>query len=202
MRRFCATFDEDAFDRLVSRHYPSACALARCLLGDVPSAEDAVQEAFVRVVRRRKTYDPALSFTPWFHTILRNVCRDVQRKRARQARHLHELAATASEPRGPHRSGEWLDMLRALTAEDREVLALRLVQGLSFLEVADRLGCSVDAAKKRGQRALARLREAQRQAQSVPVSRELLAAPPAAPATGHRQERCRPVPLTPAEAPV
>ena len=198
MARFCATFDEDAFDRLVSRHYSAAFALARCLLADAPSAEDAVQEAFVRVVRRRATYDPGLPFTPWFHTILRNVCRDVQRKRERQARGLRQLAVTAAERSGSRRSGEWLDLLRLLTAEDRELLVLRLVQGLSFGEVAGRLGCSVDAAKKRGQRALARLREAQRQVEIVPAGPEPVADRRATRPAGHRPTRQ--AALTPAEA--
>ena len=200
MARFCATFDEDAFDRLVSCHYAAASALARCLLEDASSAEDAVQEAFVRVVRRRATYDPALPFTPWFHTILRNVCRDLRRKRGRQTRGLRELAATTPRPGGVHRPGEWLDLLHALTAEDREVLVLRLVRGLSFGEVADSLGCSVEAAKKRGQRALSRLREARRLAEDGAAGGEPVADRTPLRSASHRPPR--PASLTPAEAPV
>ena len=172
MGRFRECFDEAAFDDLVSRHCRVAFAFARCLLRDDTAAEDAVQAAFIRVVRRRHRYDPSRPFTPWFRRILRNICLDAARREARHVRRLAEFAEAAvvdARPTSDH--GEWLTLLGALAPEDRELLALRFVQGLSFSEIADSLACSVEAAKKRGQRALARLRQAQQQTEEQVLTR-------------------------------
>jgi len=160
MARFRESFDEAAFGELASRHCRAAFALARSLLHDDGAAEDAVQETFVRVVRQRKSYDPPRPFTPWFFRILRNACLDAQRKRERERRRMLEFAETAAPEAPPSRAPELLELVQALAPEDRELLVLRLVQGLSFRELAAHFGCSEAAAKKRGQRALARLREA------------------------------------------
>ena len=162
MARFRSSFDQAAFDVLLSRHHVRALLFSQRLLGDRVAAEDAVQDAFIRVVRARQEFDPARSFAGWFHTILRNICTDVQRRRTRRARQVDTLAQQlpASEFVSPqHSSAAVEDLLRPLSPEDREILMLRLVEGLSFLEIADRQGCSLEAAKKRAQRALRLLRE-------------------------------------------
>jgi RNA polymerase sigma-70 factor (ECF subfamily) len=162
MRRFRDVFDQAAFDTLLSRHYPRALQVARRLLGDHAAAEDAVQESFIRVVRSRREYDPARSFAGWFYTILRHICTDQTRRRARRARQVEELAQElpAVAYGSPVQSSTAVaELLLPLPPEDREILILRMVEGLSFHEIATRQGCSVEAAKKRAQRALRVLRE-------------------------------------------
>jgi len=162
MGRFQAEFDQAAFDALIARHHPRALLLAHRLLSDRAAAEDAVQETFIRVVRSRQAFDPAQSFAGWFYTILRHICMDLLRRRFRHARQAEELAQElpVSEIGSSVQSAAAVDdLLRPLPPEDREILVLRIVQGLSFQEIALRLGCSVEAAKKRAQRALRLLRE-------------------------------------------
>jgi RNA polymerase sigma-70 factor (ECF subfamily) len=161
MGRFRAKFDEAAFDALVMRHHQAAFRLAVNLLQDSGAAEDAVQEAFVRIIRHRRKFDPQRAFLPWFRTVLRNVCRDAQRRRQRRQQRLEELAVLTHHAHcPPARDHDCLALLEALDADDRQVLMLRFAEGLSFREIATRLNCSVGAAKKRGQRALARVRRA------------------------------------------
>jgi RNA polymerase sigma factor (sigma-70 family) len=50
-------------------------------------------------------------------------------------------------------------MLMRLAPQDREVLIYRLVHGMSCEEIAEALGCNLESAKKRAQRALQRLRQ-------------------------------------------
>jgi RNA polymerase sigma-70 factor (ECF subfamily) len=159
MRQFQEAFDEVAFDELVARYYRPAQVTARNLLGQSSAAEDAVQEAFVRVVGARKSFDPARSFAPWFYSILRHVCVDLQRKEGRRSKQLEALAEQArDEAQAPPSDGRAAAMLQSLPPPDQEVLALRLVHGMPFHEIAAHLGCSVETAKKRAQRALKRLR--------------------------------------------
>jgi len=162
MGRFREVFDQPAFDALLSRHYRRALLVAQRLLGDHAAAEDAVQEAFVRVVRSRREFDPARSFAAWFYTILRHICTDLIRRRARRARQVEELSQElpAVEFGSPVQSSTAVaELLRPLSPEDREILMFRVVESLPFNEIATRLGCSVEAAKKRAQRALRLLRE-------------------------------------------
>jgi len=158
MGRFRDAFDEAAFDTVMHRYHRAAFAFACSFLHNATAAEDAVQEAFVRIVRQRRKYDPARPFKPWFFQLLRNVCLDAQRKHQRHARKLREFAESAITPNVPQRAARLLDVLHVLTPEDKELLTLRMVQGLSFAELATHFGCTEEAAKKRGQRALAKLR--------------------------------------------
>ncbi len=165
MVRYQRRLDEGAFAQLVARFVGPAHGVAAQLLGSRSLAEDAVQEAFLRLVRRRERYDPSLPFGPWFYAILRNVCTDLLRRQARDARAAHEAGLerarrdTAIPP-----AGEALELLGQLKGDDRAVVMLRVVQGLAFAEVAAALGISEEAAKKRAQRALRRLRDAAREA--------------------------------------
>jgi len=158
MSEFVKTLENDAFDTLMMRHYSGACAFARNRLQDKESADDAVQEAFISVVRNRERYDAARSFSSWFYAILRNVCIDLYRKRTRyddKICNLTQAVQSRVESRSCDCAGELLEFL---SAEDREMMVLRLVEGLSFAEIAELYGCSIDAAKKRCQRTLKRLR--------------------------------------------
>ena len=163
MERFRDDCDEDALRRLVQRYESRARAYARGWLRHHAAAEDAVQDAFIRVVRRGARYDERRPFAPWFWRLLRRVVRDAWRTQRRHARRLEALAAELDSV--PPESGEAVvseplaDLLAGLAADDRHVLLLRFASELSYAEIAGSLGCSEDAAKKRAQRALVRLRQ-------------------------------------------
>jgi RNA polymerase sigma factor (sigma-70 family) len=69
-----------------------------------------------------------------------------------------ENAATIIEPTKPQTESEIPKLLNSLSSRERDVLVLRIVHGLGFRDVAAALGISEEAAKKRAQRALKRLR--------------------------------------------
>jgi len=161
MGRFRDRLDARAFDEIVLRFVSPAIAVAGHILADAALAEDAVQEAFLRIIRNRRKYVPGKPFAGWFYTILRNICKDMLRRRDRQSRLVREAAARAAgRPSRPaSRTGDPVQLLAALPEKSRTVLTLRLVEGLGFREIAAALGISEEAAKKRAQRALRRLRE-------------------------------------------
>lgn len=146
----------------LSRRYAgTALGVARTYLSNEPLAEDAVQEAFVRVVRRADTFQKDRLFAPWFFRILRNICIDFTRKEKTYAHLLKEYGAEASST--AHSSVEnnsgATDLLEHLGAQERQVLKLRIHQEMNFEEIAATCGCTIEAAKKRAQRGLKKLRE-------------------------------------------
>ncbi len=157
MLSFRDSLDEAFFSELMSRHYGPALHVAETRLFDSENAVDAVQEAFVRIVRKRKHYD-GRRFAPWFYAILRNICTDIIRKEMRRKKKHDAFQVEIPEAAPAARPDEFDALIAALPPGDREALTLRYAADLSFAEIAAHLDCSEAAAKKRVQRALQRLR--------------------------------------------
>ena len=158
MVRFQSRLDSAAFDGIVSAYMKPAVGVARQILSDRTLAEDAVQESFLRIIRKRHQYIPGSPFSCWFYTIVRNVCTDMLRKFNREKQTIRKVAAI-SEPNSRRTDlPEISEILSVLERSDRDVLVLRIVHDLGFRDVAAALGISEEAAKKRAQRAMRRLR--------------------------------------------
>ena len=157
MISFCDTLDEAIFSELMNRHYGPAMHIAETRLFDSENAVDAVQEAFIRVVRNRKKYD-GRRFAPWFYAILRNICTDIIRKEMRRKKKHDAFQVEIPEAAPTTRPDEFDALIASLPPSDREALTLRYAADLSFAEIAAHLDCTEAAAKKRVQRALQRLR--------------------------------------------
>ena len=137
--------DAGAFRDLVELYEPSVYGLCRKLLGgDSAEAEDLTQETFFRAYRYLPRLEDPERFGPWLYQIARSLCRD-RRRRAQVERRA--LAERADELR--RRAGEVLDdgacgevgkALSDLPREENEALTLRYFEGLSYDEIAGRLG--------------------------------------------------------------
>jgi len=137
--------DAGAFRDLVELYEPSVHGLCRKLLGgDSAEAEDLTQETFFRAYRYLPRLEDPERFGPWLYQIARSLCRD-RRRRAQVERRA--LAERADELR--RRAGEVLDdgacgevgkALSDLPREENEALTLRYFEGLSYDEIAGRLG--------------------------------------------------------------
>ncbi len=158
--------DEDAWEVLYRRVYPRLRAYLARRLGPL-DAEDAVHETMTRAVAGLDRYrvGPA-GFEGWLFGIARHVSADHHRHRTRVKR---RPVATAPDPQAsgePHEAlvvSEEHEQVRrafgALSADDRELLELRVVAGLSAEQVAAVLGRRPGAVRTAQSRALARLRE-------------------------------------------
>lgn len=165
MDAFRSSGGEAVFEELLRRHRTAAWKTALAILRHRDDAEEAVQEAFLRMVRARRSWRPGRNFRSWFYAILRNVCRD-ELRRERPAPAGDEPGPDRPAPaRGPHHEAEARESSRTAAAalarmprQEREVLFLRIHGGLEFREIAAACRISEEAAKKRAGRALERLR--------------------------------------------
>ena len=154
--------DQTALHDLMRRYMPAALVIANGRLRRAGLADDAVQLAFIKVARHAARFDPARGFAPWFYTILRRVCADLARKEVRYRLCLQRAVPeldVVQQPSDPEAYDAVRTALRGLRPKDREILILRVIEDRPFSEVAHILGCSEEAAKKRGQRALRLLRD-------------------------------------------
>lgn len=156
--------DRDRYAVLVDRYRDRYARYAARMLGSIDAAEDAVQDAFVRAYDQLAQCQDPNKFVGWFFLILRNRCFAEQRKSRSQVS-LDAAAAVPTSDRSDdgteaaERRRALRRALMRLTAEQREVFVLKHVEGMSYIEIAERLNTSVPSLKMRMHRAYDSLRE-------------------------------------------
>jgi RNA polymerase sigma-70 factor, ECF subfamily len=151
--------DRDAFGELFERHYAAVFRVARSRLPDA-LAEDAAAETFTRawaaLPRYKRTGAP---FVAWLYGIARNVAADAARRASRSDGHA-DLEDRPHDPWVRHAEERALaDALAALPEEQRQVIELKYLVGLTNDEVGAALGKkpgAVNAQQWRALRALQR----------------------------------------------
>lgn len=173
-----ASGERAAFDVFVARHRAAVYRFARAVSRDGAEAEDVMQEAFLAAYRGAHTFEGRAHARSWLFTITR---REAWRRLGREPE-----AASVGEP---HELGELVELgvaagfgsadpetlvlraerrdlvvraLATLAEDDRAVLILRDVEGLSGEEAADALGIALPAMKSRLHRARLKLAAALR----------------------------------------
>jgi RNA polymerase sigma-70 factor (ECF subfamily) len=159
MARFKISLDKTAIEQLVLNYASPAIAVAHQMLRDHALAEDAVQEAFIRIINKRNQYAESGPFSRWFYAILRNVCIDLLRKRKRDQEFTKRLFNETKHITQNELLSDHASLLNILPYHDKSVLELRVVYSMSFKEIAAALNITEEAAKKRAQRGLRKLRE-------------------------------------------
>lgn len=156
--------DQQAYASLLSQLTAVTRAYAHARVGDVPWADDVVQETLMAVHRARHTYDPARPFAPWFYAIAASRLVDVIRRERRVAR--REVATPVSSipsPGWPERHGIDVSGVRAAVAalpqRQRQIIVQTKFEERSVREVAVRLGMSQSAVKVAAHRAYKALRQ-------------------------------------------
>jgi RNA polymerase sigma-70 factor (ECF subfamily) len=159
--RQCRAGDKEAFRHLVERYQAQAIGHAISILGNREDALDAVQEAFIDAYQALGRFDLTRRFYPWFYIILRNCCYKLAAGRKKlETSSSDELVMLATTP--TMRPEETLLLERAmlkLKAEERELITLRHLDGLSYEELAERLEVPLGTIMSRLYHARKRLRE-------------------------------------------
>jgi RNA polymerase sigma-70 factor (ECF subfamily) len=162
--------DTERYAVLVERHRDRYARYAVRLLGSYDAAQDAVQDAFVRAFDRLADCREPEKFAGWLFLILRNRCFAERRRDQRAAQVPEEAALAVASPGGSEVKIERRERVHALhhavaelTAEQREVVLLKHVEGLAYEEIAEMTGATVASLKMRMHRAYDRLRELMRE---------------------------------------
>jgi RNA polymerase sigma factor (sigma-70 family) len=152
--------------RAVYREYGRLVyAVAHKVLGDKTLAEDATQQAFAQAWKAAASFDPSRELGPWLATIARRAAIDVHRREARRpAQAIEDVSpghpAVVTLPPSAEQAYDVWEVRRAideLPADEREVVRLQHLDGLTHAEVAERLGVPVGTVKSRSFRAHKRL---------------------------------------------
>jgi RNA polymerase sigma-70 factor (ECF subfamily) len=133
--------DREALHRVFSRHAEAALRLAQHRLGNFSDADDAVQHAFVGVMRGARNFNPDKgTVRGYLLAAVLNAC--AQQRRSEASRRARE--EVADPPRGVGADPELRDAVKAalskLPAHQREPVELRYLAGLEFAEIALALG--------------------------------------------------------------
>jgi len=167
--------DRSAFELLVESVRARAFHVAAGLVGSRDDALELCQETFVKIFRARETFRDGEPFLPWFHRILRNTCFSFLRS-TKRLRATSLDAHDADDPRGAWEIasddapvGERLEQqelaqrfrraFERLGARDREILALRHFDELSYRDIARALGVPEGTVMSRLFHARRRLRD-------------------------------------------
>jgi RNA polymerase sigma-70 factor (ECF subfamily) len=161
--------ESEAFAALYDRLAPRAYGLALRMAGDASSAQDAVQEAFLRVWLRARSYDAARgSVCAWVLGIVRNAVLDALRSGDAHARALRRAADAGRVECAPQRAELSLECsesraslhaaLGQLPVAQRRMLEIAYFQDLSHHEIALREGLPLGTVKTRIRDGLIRLR--------------------------------------------
>jgi len=144
--------------------YGFALSLSR----DASVAQDLVQETYVRALGARRKADPESNLRVWLFVILHNVWRN-QIRRTRLDRPADDVAALLDVPDGSAGPDQELERKRlrarlrealaALPGAFRQVVVLRCVEGFSYQEIAEIVGCPTGTVMSRLARGRALLRE-------------------------------------------
>jgi len=90
----CQAGEKQAYGELVNKYMKRAYYTALGLIGSPKAAMDLSQEAFIRAYRAIKRLDADKKFFTWYYRILKNLCLNYLRDRARQARPFSEVGET------------------------------------------------------------------------------------------------------------
>lgn len=164
VRQTCAG-QRSAFDQLIERYQRRATAVSYRLLGNIHDALEVCQEAFVRAYRNIATLEDPARFGPWLLRIVTNLSLNFRRARGPRVS-LDDCVLSSDEgpddrlppalstraQAGERIAGVELEEqinagLAALPPQQRAALVLFSVEQVPQKEVAEILGCSVEAVK-------------------------------------------------------
>lgn len=160
--------DRPAFGQLVEVYQDKIYGYVSRMLGDPDEAEDVAQETFVRAYRSLPHFRGAASFHTWLYRIASNLAIDVARRNRRQSTgnfsldepleseegdYEREIADESGSPEQLTQRREMQELVRQAVAELpeklRAVVVLYELQGESYEDIAEILGCPLGTVKSR-----------------------------------------------------
>lgn len=171
--------DKTAFDQLVNKHKARLFNLCYWFLGDYEEANDSAQETFIKVYRSLTRFRFESAFSTWLYRIAVNTCKN--KLKSSHYRHTKQ-AVRLENPGQPHKREAPMEIrdeapsplmeiekkekaalmrqaINSLPPEQKEVVALRDIEGFSYDAIAEITGLNLGTLKSRLARARLSLRE-------------------------------------------
>lgn len=161
---------ESAFKEIFERHYSTLCAIANNYLGDSLLAEDIVSEVIMNLWLLREKLDIRTSLRVYLSTAIRNRCINfIGSSRNRYEQSLNEIGESSLNANtNEHPLGHLLEQeleekvktaIRSIPIDSKRVFMLSRYHQMSYMEIAENLGISVNTVKYHIKQSLAHLRK-------------------------------------------
>ncbi len=163
----------DAYGKIVERYRGRLYNFVYRFVGERETAEDIVQDTFLRAFRKREEYRAIANFSTWLFTIAGNLAKSELRRRKRWrlfSLHRDDESDTGFElPDESYRPDTMAEStiadvqiqqaIQTLPENYRQVILLRDVEGLSYQEISEIVSCPVGTVKSRVNRARLKLQQ-------------------------------------------
>lgn len=165
--------DEKAIEALINRHNSRLTGFIYSKVGDRELTEDIFQDTFMKVIRtlKRGAYNEEGKFLPWVMRIAHNLVIDHFRKHNRMPMYNSKESYNIFSLLGDDKLNaekqlikeqidtDLLRMIKELPEDQQEVLEMRIFKDMSFKEISDNTGVSINTALGRMRYALINLRK-------------------------------------------
>jgi len=161
LREWVESASEEAFRSLVDRHLGMVYATARRSLFSPHQAQEVAQTVFIILAKKASGLPRHTVLAGWLYRATRYATAQMLRTESRRQRREEKLSAmnpTATQPSWNEIAPQLEVAMDRLSQTDRDAVVLRFLEEKSLADIGQALGLSEDAARKRVQRALEKLR--------------------------------------------
>jgi RNA polymerase sigma-70 factor (ECF subfamily) len=157
--------NEEAFEKLVKKYQNFAVNIAYSLSGESRYAEDIAQEAFIKVYQNLAAFEKKAAFSTWLYRIVANTTYNYLRSKKSYvsldnvSEGIELKKSSLDELESKEKQQIINKAIRSLPFKYRTVLTLKDVEGLSYAEIAQVVGCRIGTVESRLFRARSMLKK-------------------------------------------